>query len=132
MNLAILSTAVGDCTSRTAYHAPRIMPDGFLVIDKPLGWTSFDVVARVRRLTVYRLELVRYEPHLAYLEVECSKGTYIRTLAHDLGRALGCGAHLAGLVRTQHGPFALADAVSLETLEAAVADDNWTALLQPL
>ena len=46
------------------------------------------------------------------IEVECGKGTYIRSLAHDLGEALGCGAHLASLVRTRVGPFAVESAVS--------------------
>jgi tRNA pseudouridine55 synthase len=90
-----------------------------------------EVERRPRPITIYRLDLVEYAPPLARLIVECSKGTYIRTLAHDLGTALGCGAHLAALVRTQHGPFTLADAVSLAALEAAVADGSWQRRLQP-
>jgi tRNA pseudouridine55 synthase len=90
-----------------------------------------EVERRPRPITIYRLELVEYAPPLARLRVECSKGTYIRTLAHDLGAALGCGAHLAALVRTRHGPFTLAEAVTLEALEVAVADGTWRAWLRP-
>jgi tRNA pseudouridine55 synthase len=90
-----------------------------------------EVERRPRPITIYRLELVEYAPPLARLSVECSKGTYIRTLAHDLGAVLGCGAHLAGLVRTRHGPFTLDEAVTLPALEAAVADGTWPAWLRP-
>ncbi len=67
-----------------------------------------------RRVTIHRLELVAYEPPRATLDVTCSGGTYIRTLIHDLGRVLGCGAHMASLVRTEAGGFSLADAVALD------------------
>jgi tRNA pseudouridine55 synthase len=91
-----------------------------------------EVERRPRPITIYRLDMIEYTPPRLRLAVECSKGTYIRTLAHDLGAALGCGAHLAALVRTRHGPFALAEAVTLETLEAAVAAGTWTQHLQPV
>jgi tRNA pseudouridine55 synthase len=91
-----------------------------------------EVERRPRSITIYRLDVIEYTPPLLRLAVECSKGTYIRTLAHDLGTTLGCGAHLAALVRTQHGPFTLAAAVTLAGLEAAVAGGTWTQLLQPV
>ena len=53
------------------------------------------VEAPLRRVSVTRLDLLDWQSPVAHLEVECSKGTYIRSLAHDLGRALGCGAHLS-------------------------------------
>ncbi|NDY91449.1 tRNA pseudouridine(55) synthase TruB [Ideonella livida] len=73
-----------------------------------------------RRITIHRLDIVAWDPAqlLLTLDVRCSKGTYVRTLAEDLGEALGCGAHLAGLVRTGSGRLDVADAVSLEALEA--------------
>ncbi len=52
------------------------------------------------------------------MDIRCSKGTYIRTLAEDIGKALGCGAHLAALRRTETGPLTLANALTLEQLEA--------------
>jgi tRNA pseudouridine55 synthase len=65
------------------------------------------------------------------LDVHCSKGTYVRSLATDLGRAIGCGAHLAGLRRTGAAPFALADALTLEALEA-LDEHGRTARLLPV
>lgn len=69
-----------------------------------------------RPVEIYRLDLVEWRPPDLILEVLCSPGTYIRSLAHDLGEALGCGAHLAGLVRLASGEFRLEDAVDLEGL----------------
>lgn len=71
-----------------------------------------------RRITIYRLNVLQAGPREARLEVHCSKGTYIRTLAQDIGRALGCYAHLTALRRTQVGPFSLTDAIELEHLQA--------------
>jgi len=70
-----------------------------------------------RRVAIRRLELERFEGNTVGLFVECSKGTYIRVLAEDIGAELGCGAHLAALQRTSVGPFALRQAMTLETLE---------------
>ena len=56
-------------------------------------------------------------PSLAQFDVECSAGTYVRSLAHDLGRELGCGAHLASLRRTASGPFGLSDARTMDVIE---------------
>jgi tRNA pseudouridine55 synthase len=72
-----------------------------------------------RRVTVYELELTSFEPGpqpRATLDVRCSAGTYVRTLVHDLGEQLGCGAHLGSLCRTEAGGFTLEDAVTLEQL----------------
>jgi tRNA pseudouridine55 synthase len=71
-----------------------------------------------REVTIHRLELLSCSGMQAVVEVACSKGTYIRTLAEDIGRALGCGAHLTALRRTQVGPFSLDRAVTLDALQA--------------
>jgi len=71
-----------------------------------------------RRVAIRRLELERFEAGAPRLYVECSKGTYIRTLAEDIGEALGCGAYLAALERVAVGPFALDRSMKLEALEA--------------
>jgi len=71
-----------------------------------------------RRVSISRIELTSYEPPFVSLEVDCSAGTYLRSMAHDLGAALGTGAHLFELCRTRSGPFTLAQAVALEELEA--------------
>jgi tRNA pseudouridine55 synthase len=71
-----------------------------------------------RRIAIRRLELESLEGDTAVLRVECSKGTYIRTLAEDIGEALGCGAHVTGLERTAVGQFRLDQAIALHALEA--------------
>jgi tRNA pseudouridine55 synthase len=73
-----------------------------------------------RTITIHRLDLRWFDPHAARLQVEvaCSKGTYVRVLAEDLGEALGCGAHLAGLRRTAVSALQLAAAIDLPALEA--------------
>src|SRR5262245_30069674 len=70
-----------------------------------------------RRVAIRRLELESLQGESASLRVECSKGTYIRALAEDIGEELGCGAHLAALERVAVGPFTLKQAVKLDDLE---------------
>jgi tRNA pseudouridine55 synthase len=87
---------------------------------------------RPRRTSIERIDLLSFRPPLVEIEVRCGKGTYIRTLADDLGRRLGCGGHLAALRRTAVGPFDVEEAISLERLEAAFAEGAWQELLLPL
>ena len=78
-----------------------------------------ETVARPpRRVTISRLEAVRVAPPLVELDIRCSKGTYVRALAEDIGAALGTVAHLAALRRTASGAFRLEDACTLDALEA--------------
>lgn len=74
-----------------------------------------------RAVSIHSLALVEWTPPDAVLHVACSKGTYVRVLAEDIGRALGSCAHLVALRRVATGPFALAGAVTLEALEALEA-----------
>ena len=83
-------------------------------------------------VTITRFVLRDYRPPDVDFEAECSTGTYIRSLAHDLGRSLGCGAHLADLRRTSVGPYRLADAVPLATLEEAAARGEAAPFILPL
>jgi tRNA pseudouridine55 synthase len=78
-----------------------------------------------RPIVIYSLRLVSWQLPNLVLDVECGKGTYIRSLAYDLGQRLGPGAHLTGLIRTRSGPFTLAQCVTLEALEAALASEGW-------
>lgn len=71
-----------------------------------------------RHVTVYELVLRDFSANQLRLSVRCSKGFFVRTLAYDIGRALGCGAHLEGLRRTHSGPFTLAQALPLADLAA--------------
>jgi tRNA pseudouridine55 synthase len=83
-----------------------------------------------REITVTRLETVSLDAAgVLVLDVTCSKGTYVRTLAEDIGEALGCGAHLAGLRRTAAGPFTIDRAISLDALEALPPEDRDARLL---
>lgn len=84
-----------------------------------------------RTVTVYEIEIERYEPPDLWLTVECSAGTYIRSLAHDLGEALATGAHLAALRRVKAGPFEIKQAVPLIDLEHAFAVGGWERFLIP-
>jgi tRNA pseudouridine55 synthase len=90
------------------------------------------VQRKSRKVTIHRLEFISWESPALNLEIECSKGTYVRSLAHDLGEALGCGAHLKDLVRTRYGIFDINDAVSLSQLEESVKRNDWQQYLYPI
>lgn len=84
-----------------------------------------------RAVTIHRLDLLEFGDDQLVLEVRCSKGTYIRSLAADLGEALGCGAHLTALRRTAVGDLALAGALTLAQIEAT-AEEMRLPLLAPV
>ena len=84
-----------------------------------------------RPVTIHTIELLEYTSPRATILVHCSAGTYIRSLAHDLGQLLGCGAHLADLKRTAAGPFLLSGAHTLEHLDREFAAGAGAHLLQP-
>ena len=81
-----------------------------------------EVERAARRVTIYELELLAFregEHPQVDVRISCSKGTYVRTLAEDLGQALGCGAHVSALHRTRSGPFTEANMVCDQTSRAA-------------
>jgi tRNA pseudouridine55 synthase len=84
-----------------------------------------------RIINVYSLELLEWAPPEAVIDVYCSSGTYIRSLAHDMGEKLGCGAHLVGLRRTKSGRFTLRDAVPLRKLRETFDNGTWYQYLIP-
>jgi tRNA pseudouridine55 synthase len=81
-----------------------------------LARQGIEIEVPTRQVTIYALELLAYNAPFVDLRVTCSAGTYIRSLAQDLGQALGCGAHLTGLRRTAIGDFGVETAVSLPDL----------------
>ena len=81
-----------------------------------------------RQVTIHELRLQRFQSPDLELDVTCSKGTYIRTLAEDIGEALGCGARVQRLRRVCAGPFRAEQMVQLDTVEAAARDSGTTAL----
>jgi tRNA pseudouridine55 synthase len=101
------------------------------------GHRAYDLARRgdapelkARPVTIHRLEVVSFAPPRLALLVACSKGTYIRSLARDLGEALGCGAYLTRLVRLWVGSFKLEDAVSLEEIGAAATSGQLSSVLK--
>jgi tRNA pseudouridine55 synthase len=82
-------------------------------------------------INVYSLDLLEWDPPEAVIDVFCSSGTYVRSLANDLGKQLGCGAHLIGLRRTKSGRFTLRDAVPLRRLNDAFVAGEWYKYLIP-
>lgn len=78
-----------------------------------LARRGVEVARQPRLIHVYRFAITEYEPPFACFDLDCTKGTYARSLAHDLGQALGCGAHLSRLRRTASGHFRVANAFPL-------------------
>lgn len=91
---------------------------------------GLEVVREPRRVTIHQIDILRWQDDVLELDVRCSKGTYIRTLAQDIGEHLGCGAHLIGLRRTGCGGIDLAEAVTLADLQGMTEAER-DALLQP-
>jgi tRNA pseudouridine55 synthase len=88
-----------------------------------------EVEREARDIVVHSLTMARIAPDTLRLVTRVSKGTYIRTLAEDLGEALGCGAHLVSLRRIETGPFGIAQCVTLQALEAMGEDERLARLL---
>ncbi len=90
------------------------------------------VERKLRAVTIYQLKICRIELPNIYFETSCSSGTYIRTLAADIGRRLGCGAHLTELRRIKSGAFGIEQAITLRDLEAAVEQGSVGKWIIPL
>ena len=91
---------------------------------------GIDIERATRRVQIYAIDIVQWEHETLVIDVSCSKGTYIRTLAQALGELLGCGAHLSALRRTACGLLPLAQAITLDAL-AALSDTQREARLLP-
>ena len=90
-----------------------------------------EVELEPRIIQVHHLEVLEWAPPEVVVDVHCSSGTYVRSLANDLGNELGCGAYLVGLRRTKSGRFSLRDAVPLRKLQEAFTAGNWYQYLIP-
>jgi tRNA pseudouridine55 synthase len=97
-----------------------------------LARQGITVEREARSVAIHALRIVNWQSPRLLLQVDCSKGTYIRSLAYDIGQAVGVGAYLADLSRVAVGHFRLEEAVSLETLRAADTNDLWQKYLQPM
>jgi tRNA pseudouridine55 synthase len=91
---------------------------------------GIEVERPTREVTIHAIDIVDWQAEALVIDVTCSKGTYIRTLAEDIGAALGCGAHLSALRRTGSGDLDVKDAITIEALQALSADER-EALLKP-
>jgi tRNA pseudouridine55 synthase len=90
-----------------------------------------EVELEPRIINVHSLELIEWNSPEAVVDIHCSSGTYVRSLAHDLGEVLGCGANLTGLRRTKSGRFSLKDAIPLRKLGEAFENNSWYQYLIP-
>ena len=97
-----------------------------------LARQGIEVERAPRTVTIYSAELLQFAEAYIELRVHCSKGTYIRSLAEDLGAALGCGGHVSALRRLAAGPYAEAQAVTLEQLREFDDPQEMDALLLPV
>lgn len=98
-----------------AYSAVKV--DG-----KPLYWWARNGTPKTvpaREITVYQLEVLAIASDTATIRVRCSKGTFIRSIAHDMGERIGCGAHITALRRIQSGEFMIEDAITLDEIKRA-------------
>jgi tRNA pseudouridine55 synthase len=89
---------------------------------------GIEVERKPRPVSIHHLQLIDFAGDRVSIAAACSKGTYIRTLAEDIGNLLGCGAHLAALRRTRIGHLDIADAITLDRLEQSDTDDRITLL----
>jgi tRNA pseudouridine55 synthase len=96
-----------------------------------LARQGIEVERQPRPVRIDAIDILEYSPPTASLRVTCGKGTYIRTLCHDLGQKLGCGAHMASLRRTRCGSFGIEACHSLEQLEKIAAEGGVLPLTAP-
>jgi tRNA pseudouridine55 synthase len=97
-----------------------------------LARQGVEVERKAREIWIERLELVEWDSGefpKAIFEVDCSKGTYVRTICHDIGLAIGCGAHMSGLIRQRSGPFRLQDSIPLSLIEEKVQQNEYSFLI---
>ena len=118
LNAALLEAAVAQFRGEIEQTPP--MYSALKVNGQPLyklARQGIEIERQARPVTIFKLEVEDFSADEVVLNITCSKGTYVRTLAEDLGKVLGCGAHVVGLRRLASGPFSLAQALTLEELE---------------
>ncbi len=123
IQLADIVTASQQFIGKIGQYPPMfsaIKKDGKKMYD--LARQGETVELEARQIEIMRFEILRYEGQVVEFLVQCSKGTYIRSLAHDMGQALGCGAYLSALRRTASGKFSIADAWDVNELAKAIED----------
>jgi len=115
----IIKTFIGEIDQVPPIHS-AIKVNG--VRAYKLAWQGEKPELKPRKIKIYDIKILDYEwPHLK-IEVDCSRGTYIRSLAHDIGQKLGCGAYLEALTRTKIGKFSIENSFKVDELNS----QNWT------
>ncbi len=125
--------ALGKFAGRISQYPPAfsaIKRDGVALYR--LARRGVEVETEAREVEIFLLKLIDVNLPEAEFEVHCSKGTYIRSMAHDLGQALGCGAHLSALTRLASGKFKLENSLTLEQLGVAFEHGDVDKALMPL
>ncbi len=97
-----------------------------------LARAGLEVERQPRSVEMFSLQVVSCNLPVVVIDAECGRGAYMRSLAHDLGEALGVGAHLSALTRTSHGPFKASEAITLERFEELCEAGTWESALMPL
>lgn len=97
-----------------------------------LARAGVSVARKSRAARIHSLQLIDWQAPLATADIVCGKGTYIRSLAHDLGQALGCGANLKSLIRLRYGQFDIKDTISVPQLEDAFKLGRWQQFVYPI
>ena len=97
-----------------------------------LARAGFEVPREGRLVEVFRINILSYEQPDLEVEIECGRGVYIRSIAHDLGEALGCWGHLTALTRMKTGPFMIEQSVTVDEFSEAVRVGTWADLLYPM
>jgi len=120
---AILPQFTGDIQQVPPMYS-ALKRDGKKLYD--LARAGETITLEPRPVTIHQLALLQFEPPIAEIEIRCGAGTYIRSLAHDMGQALGVGAHLVGLIRVSSGGFDLSKSYELDEL---LSHPNWESCL---
>lgn len=119
-------------------HMEQQLPPPFSAVRREgerlyrLARRGISVQLRPRPIKITALEVIAWHPPLLTLDVRCSPGTYVRSLAHDLGALLGVGAHVHTLQRLASGSWRVEEAITLEQLRVAVMQGDWMKHLHPL
>ena len=97
-----------------------------------LARAGMDIKITSRPVMIHNITVRDWKPPVVTIDVTCGKGTYIRSIAHDLGQIIGCGAYMKSLVRSRYGPFSLDKAVSFDELEMHFTENSWHRYIHPI
>ncbi|MGB9839754.1 tRNA pseudouridine(55) synthase TruB [Thermovenabulum sp.] len=93
---------------------------------------GLEIERKPRKIYIYTIKILDFKNPRARIKIHCSKGTYIRTLCEDIGKDLGCGAHMSLLIRTRSGPFSLEKSVTFEEIEKYYRTNEINGFLLPV